>query len=142
MSAINSVVLVGRLTRDPELRHTPGGEPVCNFTLAIDRSGDMVDGEIQTGFFDCEVWGNAAENCAQYLAKGRQAGVVGALKHHKWEAQDGTKRSKIYIRAFTVQFLGSKSDRAESTHEDDYAPSAAETEASFGMLAPDADIPF
>jgi single-strand DNA-binding protein len=102
------VTLVGNLTRDPELRQTPGGTSVCQFGVAVgrrykDNSGQWVD---KASFFDVVVWGQQGENVAQYLSKGREVAVDGRLDQRSWEAQDGTKRSKVEIIAETVVFLG------------------------------------
>ena len=102
------VTLVGNLTRDPELRTTPGGTSVCQFGVAVgrrykDNSGQWVD---KASFFDVVVWGQQGENCAQYLSKGREVAVDGRLDQRSWEAQDGSKRSKVEIIAETVVFLG------------------------------------
>jgi single-strand DNA-binding protein len=102
------VTLVGNLTRDPELRQTPGGTSVCQFGVAVgrrykDNSGQWVD---KASFFDVVVWGQQGENCAQYLSKGREVAVDGRLDQRSWDAQDGTKRSKVEIIAETVVFLG------------------------------------
>jgi single-strand DNA-binding protein len=102
------VTLVGNLTRDPELRQTPGGNSVCQFGVAVgrrykDASGQWVD---KASFFDVVVWGAQGENCAQYLSKGRPVAIDGRLDQRSWEAQDGTKRSKVEIVAENVVFLG------------------------------------
>jgi single-strand DNA-binding protein len=102
------VTLVGNLTRDPELRQTPGGTSVCQFGVAVgrrykDNSGQWVD---KASFFDVVVWGQQGENCAQYLSKGREVAVDGRLDQRSWDAQDGSKRSKVEIIAETVVFLG------------------------------------
>jgi single-strand DNA-binding protein len=102
------VTLVGNLTRDPELRQTPGGTSVCQFGVAVgrrykDNTGQWVD---KASFFDVVVWGQQGENCAQYLSKGREVAVDGRLDQRSWDAQDGTKRSKVEIIAETVVFLG------------------------------------
>ena len=102
------VTLVGNLTRDPELRQTPGGNSVCQFGVAVGRrykdgSGQWVD---KASFFDVVVWGAQGENCAQYLSKGRPVAVDGRLDQRSWDAQDGTKRSKVEIVAENVVFLG------------------------------------
>ena len=113
MATINSVVLVGNLTRDPELRHTPSGMAVCSLRLAVNtRRKDQATGEWgeKPNFFDITVWGQQGENCAQYLAKGRQVGIQGRLEWREWEAQDGTKRQAVEVVADTVQFLGSRGD--------------------------------
>jgi single-strand DNA-binding protein len=102
------VTLVGNLTRDPELRQTPNGTSVCQFGVAVGRrykdpSGQWVDA---ASFFDVVVWGQQGENCAQYLSKGRQVAVDGRLDQRSWEAQDGSKRSKVEIVAENVVFIG------------------------------------
>src|SRR6187401_3318642 len=144
MAAINRVVLVGNLTRDPELRHTPSGTAVCNLRLAVntrrkDETGQWVD---KPNYFDVTVWGNQAESCAQYLSKGRPVGVDGRLEWREWEAQDGSKRQAVEVIADTVQFLGSKGD-AVGGGEPQYVPASAtaQSNADFGSAADD-DIPF
>ncbi|MFL5983076.1 MAG: single-stranded DNA-binding protein, partial [Gaiellaceae bacterium] len=97
MANINRVVLVGNLTKDPELRHTPSGTAVCKLRLAVntrqkDASGNWGD---KPNYFDVTVWGNQGESCAQYLSKGRPVGVDGRLDWREWEAQDGTKRQAV-----------------------------------------------
>src|SRR3954467_12029212 len=114
MANINRVVLVGNLTRDPELRHTPSGTPVCKLRIAVntrqkDQSGNWGD---KPNYFDVTVWGNQAESCSQFLSKGRPVGIDGRLDWREWDAQDGTKRQAVEIIADTVQFLGSRGDDA------------------------------
>ena len=109
---INRVVLVGNLTRDPELRHTPSGTPVCSLRLAVntrrkDESGQWTD---KPNYFDITVWGQQGENCAQYLSKGRPVAIDGRLEWREWEAQDGAKRQAVEVIAESVQFLGSRQD--------------------------------
>src|SRR3979409_1827268 len=111
-ASINRVVLVGNLTRDPELRHTPGGTPVCSLRLAVnsrrkDEAGQWGD---KPNYFSISVFGNQAESCAQYLAKGRPVAIDGRLDWREWEAQDGTKRQAVEIIADSVQFLGGKGE--------------------------------
>ena len=113
MANINRVVLVGNLTRDPELRHTPSGMAVCSLRLAVNtRRKDAATGEWteKPNYFDITVWGTQGENCAQYLSKGRPVGVDGRLEWREWEAQDGSKRQAVEVIADTVQFLGSRGD--------------------------------
>ena len=112
---INRVTLVGRLTRDPELRHLPSGSPVLQLGVACngrqkDEAGNWTD---KPNFFDVKVFGNQAEMLSQHLAKGRRIGIDGRLDWSSWEAQDGSKRSKVEIVAFQVQFLDSRSDSGE-----------------------------
>jgi single-strand DNA-binding protein len=109
---INRVTLVGRLTRDPELRHLPSGQPVLQLGIAVngrqrDEAGNWTD---KPNFFDVKVFGNQAETLAQHLSKGRRIGVDGRLDWSSWEAQDGGKRSKVEVVANQVQFLDSRSD--------------------------------
>jgi len=107
--SINSVVIVGNLTRDPELRATPSGTSVCSLRVAVnDRVKDASTGEWgdKPNYFDVDVFGGQGERCAQYLAKGRQVGVAGRLRWREWETQDGQKRQAVSIMADNVQFIG------------------------------------
>ena len=105
---MNRIFLIGRLTRDPELRYVPSGQPVANFTLAVDRSFKNSQGERETDFIDIVAWGKTGEICAEYLKKGRQVMIEGRLKQDRWEAQDGKKMSKVRVTAENVQFVGSR----------------------------------
>ena len=108
---VNVVVVTGNLTRDPELRTTPGGTSVCKLRVAVNSrrkdssSGEWVD---KPNYFDVTVWGAQGENCATYLSKGRPVAVEGRLDWREWEAQDGSKRQAVEIIANSVQFLGSR----------------------------------
>jgi single-strand DNA-binding protein len=139
---INRVTLVGRLTRDPELRHLPSGTPVLEMGVAVngrmqDDSGNWVD---KPNFFDVKVYGNQAEMLSQHLAKGRRIGIDGRLDSRSWEAQDGTKRSKVDVVAQTVQFLDSRGDQESGGQ---YVPAGAATAADDFPTSPaDDDIPF
>ena len=105
---MNSAILIGRLTRDPELRYIPStGKAVATFNIAVDRPYSGKDGQKQTDFFNIVVWGKIAENCANYLAKGRLAAIKGSIQNRSYDAQDGTKRYITEIVADTVQFLES-----------------------------------
>jgi single-strand DNA-binding protein len=146
MASINSVVLVGNLTRDPELRHTPSGTAVCSLRLAVntrrkDQSGQWTE---KPNYFDITVWGQQGENCAQYLAKGRRVGVQGRLEWREWDAQDGTKRQAVEVIADAVQFLDSRGDGEGGGSS--YVPAGATAstggEADFPASASDDDIPF
>jgi len=105
--SFNQVILMGNLTRDPELRQTPNGQSVCSFSLALNRSYKGADGNWQevTDFIDVVAWGPLGERVAQYLTKGRPALVNGRLQSRSWE-QDGQKRSKVEVNAQDVTFLG------------------------------------
>jgi single-strand DNA-binding protein len=145
-ASINRVVLVGNLTRDPELRHTPSGTAVCKLRLAVNsRQKDSSTGEWgeKPNYFDVTVWGNQGESCAQYLSKGRPVAVDGRLDWREWEAQDGTKRQAVEIIADSVQFLGGRSD-GEGGGERQFVQAGAATQgnADFPSSAADDDIPF
>ncbi len=102
MANINRVVLVGNLTKDPELRHTPSGTAVCSLRLAVNsRQKDASSGEWveKPNYFDITVWDKQGENCAQYLSKGRPVAVDGRLDWREWDAQDGTKRQAVQVIA-------------------------------------------
>ena len=105
--SFNQVILMGNLTRDPELRQTPNGQNVCSFSLALNRSYKDSSGEWQeaTDFIDVVAWGPLGERVAQYLSKGRPCLVNGRLQSRSWE-QDGQKRSKVEVNAHDVTFLG------------------------------------
>jgi single-strand DNA-binding protein len=112
-SNINSVVITGNLTRDPELRQTGGGTSVCGMRVAVNsrrKEGDQwVD---KPNYFDVTVWGAQGENCATYLSKGRPVAVQGRLDWREWQDRDGNKRQNVEIIADTVQFLGSRDGAA------------------------------
>jgi len=105
--SFNQVILMGNLTRDPELRQTPNGQNVCSFSLALNRSYKGADGNWQeaTDFIDVVAWGPLGERVAQYLGKGRPCLVNGRLQSRSWE-QEGQKRSKVEVVAQDVTFLG------------------------------------
>ncbi|MGI5920370.1 MAG: single-stranded DNA-binding protein [Syntrophomonadaceae bacterium] len=110
---LNRVILIGRLTRDPELRYTPKGTAVCNFTLAINRKFNREE----TDFIDIVVWNVMAENCASYLSKGRLAAVEGRLQVRTYENQEGQKRKVTEVIADDVRFLD-KAGTSGSTASD------------------------
>jgi len=106
----NKVLLMGNLTRDPELRHTSGNNAVCNIGLAVNRRFRTADGENreETTFVDCEAWGRTAETMSRYLSKGRPVFIEGRLKLDSWEDKsDGSKRSKLRVVVEGFQFIDS-----------------------------------
>ncbi|TAH34165.1 single-stranded DNA-binding protein [Candidatus Saccharibacteria bacterium] len=111
--SFNQVILMGNLTRDPELRQTPNGQNVCSFSLALNRSYKGADGTWQeaTDYIDVVAWGPLGERVAQYLSKGRPCLVNGRLQSRSWES-DGQKRSKVEVNAQDVTFLGGAGDGA------------------------------
>jgi single-strand DNA-binding protein len=144
---INRVVLVGNLTKDPELRHTGGGTPVCSLRIAVngrrrDESGQWAD---KPNYFSVSVFGNQAESCAQYLAKGRPVAIDGRLDWREWE-KDGVKREAVEIVADSVQFLGGRDGGEGGGGGNQFVPAgASESMGSGGAdfpAATDDDIPF
>jgi single-strand DNA-binding protein len=120
MSDLNQVVLVGRLVRDPELRYTPQGAAVSEFTLASNRRFTKADGEKveEVIFVDTVAWNKLAEVTAEFLKKGRMVALSGSLTQERWEDKEtGQKRSKIRIQAQSVQFLGGSKDGETSDAE-------------------------
>ncbi|MEM6821655.1 MAG: single-stranded DNA-binding protein [Verrucomicrobiota bacterium] len=109
MASFNKVMLIGNLTRDPEVRHTPKGTPVGDFGLAMNMTYRTQDGsdKEEVCYVDVVVWGRQAETCKDYLSKGRQVFIEGRLQLDQWESPQGEKRSRLRVRAEKVQFLGS-----------------------------------
>lgn len=106
MSDVNHVILIGRLTRDAELKYTSGGSAVCKFALAVGKKYKKDDQYVEeTSFFDVTLWGKLGESINQYLTKGKQVAVEGELKQDRWE-QDGQARSKVSVTASNVMLLG------------------------------------
>ncbi|MDI6785896.1 MAG: single-stranded DNA-binding protein [bacterium] len=107
MASLNRVILLGNLTRDPELRFTPSGSPVSRFSIAINRIYTTTSGEKkeEVDFIPIVVWGKQAENCSQYLNKGSLVLVDGRLRQSSWETKEGEKRYAIEVIAQRVQFL-------------------------------------
>lgn len=139
---INRVTITGNLTRDPELRSTPGGTSVCKMGVACNTRKKDADGNWgeKPNFFDVTVWGAQGENCAKYLAKGRPVAIDGRLEWHSWEAQDGSKRSAVEIVADTVQFLGGRDDAPAPASD---VPSDFQSNPANAPVEDDSDqIPF
>jgi single-strand DNA-binding protein len=110
MANVNKVLLLGRLTRDPELRYTPNGTAVCDLGIAVNRKWKGPDGSWKedTCFIDVTVWQKQAEFCAEYLKKGREVFIEGRLTLDQWQSPEGQKRSKLKVIAQSVQFLGAR----------------------------------
>ncbi len=154
-SNMNVVVITGNLTRDPELRSTPGGTSICKLRVAVNsrrkdgQTGEWVD---KPNYFDVTVWGAQGENCANYLSKGRPVAIEGRLDWREWEAKDGGgKRQSVEIIANSVQFLGSRDGSGGGPNGGDggFTPSSdvpTDTSdfegAAVGGGGSDDDIPF
>ena len=144
---LNHIVIMGRLTRDPELRRTGSGVAVANFTLAVDRDFAGKDSEKETDFIDCVAWRNTGEFVSKYFTKGRMACVVGSLQLRDWIDKDGNKRRAAEVVADNVYFADSKTaadngSRGAAAH----APTqraAAPAAGSFAQIEDDdEDLPF
>ena len=129
MADINTTTLIGRLTRDEELKYTPSGAAVGNISIAINRKvkkgQEWVD---ESNFFDVVFFGKQAENLKQYLTKGKQVGVTGFLKQERWTNQNGQNRSAVKIYANDIQLLGGKDGNGNNNAGSNNAPSYDEGE--------------
>ena len=114
---MNRVVLIGRLTRDPELRTTTGGVSNCTFSIAVNRNFKNKEGNIDADFFNIVVWRKQAENVSKYCSKGTQVCVEGRLQSRSYEAQDGTKRYVTEVVADNVTFLSPKTSGSSSSYQ-------------------------
>lgn len=126
MAAFNKVILMGNLTKDPELRYTPDGVAICNFGIAVNdsyRKAGEGDSKDETMFIDVTTFRKQAENCGQYLKKGRRILVEGRLRLERWQSQDGSNRSKHTVSANVVQFLSAGDERGSGDAMDSNASS-------------------
>ena len=130
MQNVNLAIVMGNLTRDPELRYTPNGQPVTSFGVATNRSWKGSDGEKkeEVEFHEVVVWGKLAELCSQYLSKGRKVHVMGRLQTRSWEGQDGAKRQKTEIVAQDIAFVDSRRDGGDFTPTDTEEKSAKKSD--------------
>ena len=141
---MNKIFLIGRLTKDPELRYTPSGAAVCSFTLAVDRRFTSQSGEREADFINIVVWNKAAENCAKYLSKGRQTAVEGRLQIRSFDGNDGQRRWVTEVVAENVEFLGSGQNQNGSANQ---SPMPRSNDLDYGDLGQeivfdDNDVPF
>lgn len=110
---MNKVVLIGNLTREPELSETPSGVAVCKFSIAVNRDYTNADGDRETDFFNITVWRGRAENCGKYLKKGNKVAIVGSLQNRSYEDKDGVKRNVTDVVANDVEFLTPKNNQSD-----------------------------
>lgn len=142
---MNKVILIGRLTKDPDLRYTQTGKAVCNFTLAVDRPFSSANGEREADFINIVVWNRPAENTAKYMAKGRQCAVEGRLQIRSYEGNDGQRRYVTEVVANTVEFIGGNSG---ARGNDDGFSNAGQSQGDFyeapgdEVVFPDEELPF
>lgn len=132
---MNTITLIGRLVRDPDLRYTQNGTAVCNMTIAVDRPFTNQNGEKEVDFIDIVVWRKAAENVAKYMTKGKRIGVVGSLQVRSYEDKEGVKRKAVEVLAGNIEFL----DYGDKTKQTDPIAEVGE-EVYFDEN--DQDLPF
>lgn len=138
MITINLTVLIGRLTKDPDLRYIPTtGNPVTTFTVAVNRTFKNKDGNYDADFIPVQVWGKTAENAANYLAKGRQVGVSGRLQVRSYETEKGEKRWVTEVVADRVEFIGGNGSEGRNGSQQE--PESPQYEP---MAMGDDDLPF
>ena len=139
MASINKVILIGNLGRDPEVRYTPSGTAVANFSIATTENWTNKDGEKEshTEWHRIVAWGRLGEICGEYLSRGKQVYIEGRIRTNEWEDQEGNKRQNKEIVALTMQMLGS---RAQAEPSSDESPSPEPDTASSGPT--EDDIPF
>lgn len=152
MASINKVILIGRLGKDPEVRFTPGGQAVANFSIATtDRWKNKQSGaaEERTEWHNIVVWGKTAELCKEYLSKGRQVYIEGRLQTRSWTDKEGGKRYTTEVVAQTVQFLDNRGDRSSASSSGGYgggdssaSSGSAENDSGPPPFTEDDDIPF
>ncbi|GAC1446861.1 MAG: single-stranded DNA-binding protein [Pyrinomonadaceae bacterium] len=140
--SFNKIILIGNLGRDPELRYTPQGTPVCNFTLATNERRKDKNGEMQdlTTWFKITLWGRQAETASQYLTKGRPIYIEGRLRMEEWTDRDGQKRFTLEVHATDMQFIGGRPDEGTADTVRG-STQAANTNVQEPEIADD-DIPF
>ena len=137
---LNQIVLMGRLTRDPELRRTGTGTAVATFTLAVDRDfANSTTGERETDFIDIVAWRNTAEFVSKYFTKGRMAVVTGRLQIRNWNDKDGNKRRSAEVIADSVYFGDSKREGSDNGYAPSYGNAAPAN--NYGYAAPSAPAP-
>lgn len=134
-------ICIGNLTKDPEIRMTQAGDPVCPFSIAVSRDTKDENGNRETDFFDVVAWKKTAENCGKYLKKGSKVAIVGRVQNRSWTAQDGSKRYKTEIIAEQVEFITPKQESPQHD-EPPYNPYAARTAQKLEEFSPVEDMPF
>ena len=135
---LNRIIVMGRMTRDPELRRTNSGTAVASFTVAVDRDFKSQSGEKETDFIDVVAWRNTAEFASKYFSKGRMAVVEGRLQLRDWTDKDGNKRRSAEIVADSVYFGDSKRDGGDTVQSEPQS----EPQSGFSEVEDDGDLPF
>ena len=136
---LNTITIMGRMTKDPELRHTKTGTPVTTFSLAVDRDYKAADGSRETDFIECVAWKGTAEYVAKYFGQGRQAVVNGRLQVRTWTDKDGNKRKTYEVLAGNVYFADSKREETSGNYGNYASTANVEYEE---IEDDDGDLPF
>lgn len=137
---MNQAVLIGRLTRDPELRYIAGtGTPVAQFAIAVEREFTGKDGKKEVDFIDIQVWNKIAENCSNYLGKGSQVAIQGSIRIDTYQNQSGENRKNFRVNANRVQFLDKKKEE-QASNEPNFEPSGLDPQRWDAIS--DSEIPF
>ncbi len=146
MASFNKIIIVGYLGRDPELRYTPDGTPVCDFSVATTERKKDKSGEFQdvTTWFRVTVWRKLAEVAEQYLRKGKQVYIEGRLSQREYQDRDGNTRTSLEVQATDLQFIGPRSDEPTVAIKDERPTGSASLPDEGSILEPisDDDIPF
>ncbi|MCI8434530.1 MAG: single-stranded DNA-binding protein [Clostridia bacterium] len=139
---MNKVILIGNLTRDPELKSTTNGTSVCTFSIAVNRARANAAGEREADFFNIVTWQGLAENCAKYLSKGRKVGVSGRLQTRSYDDKDGNKRYMTEVVAEDVEFITSRNDDVGSNYDAPAAKLQAKKQVSELEPVDNDELPF
>lgn len=145
MASYNKVILMGNLTRDPELKYLPSGMAVANLGLAVNRvwtDRESSEKREEVSFVDLEAWGRTAETMNEYLQKGRAALVEGRLRQQRWETDDGQNRSRLVVVVERFEFVGGRQDGSEQGGYSQPGEAASQSSASDAGPATEDDIPF
>lgn len=132
-------MIIGRLTRDPELRATREGVQVCTFNVAVNRKIMDMD---KTTFFKVNAWRNLAENCAKYLQKGRLVGVIGEVDVETYKTRDGEARAEMVVHAAEVEFIGGQAQQAGAFTQASPAPQPAQKKSDEYIVVTEGELPF
>ena len=142
---MNKVFLIGNLTRDPEMRSTQSGVPVCNFSIAVNRRfRNAQTGQQETDFLNIVAWRQLAELCGRYLTKGRKVAVTGSIQTRTYEAQDGSKRSKLEVIVDEIEFMTSRDGGQQPQYQQQYQQQQYQQQPQYQPQADmyDDEIPF
>ena len=139
---MNKVFLIGNLTRDPEIRETPSGVPMCRFAIAVQRPYSSQDGERQTDFFECTAWRGLGENIARFTKKGKKVAVTGSIQIRNYEDNQGAKRTAVDVIVQDCEFLSPRDSEDSFEDEAPRASAPAKRKPVLQAMDDDSDIPF